>query len=238
MSIVEALPIACTLTPGESKDRFSSIAALNRDALLSHRREDLRLKLTYAREARARVQEMVKGEQTCCAFLDFDLKESTREIQLTITAPEKAREVADALFEQFVAQTPLPSAPSACACTSTKPSAKEPPGARAAGAAAMTLSTGAIACGACCLLPFTLPATVLAGTGSVLSSLVHMHIWLTGLALLAVVGAWGWLVWQIRRTGRRPAMTTLAMMTASTLFMVISVMWPLLEKPIIRALRA
>jgi hypothetical protein len=239
MTIVEALPIACTLAPREFNDRLASIAALNRDALRNYERRDLVLELRYALEARERVHEMVRNEQKCCAFLAFELHEVGSVIRLTVTAPERAREAADALFEQFVADAP---APSSCACASSasivKIPAKEPPGSKAAGAAAMTLSTGAVACGACCVLPFTLPATVLASTGSLLSSFVHMHWWFTVLSVLAVMGAWGWIAWQMRRTGRKPATATLVMMTASTVFMMVSLMWPLIEKPLIRVLRA
>ena len=45
---------------------------------------------------------MVGKEQVCCAFLNFELIETGEEVRLTITVPERAREVADALFEQFV----------------------------------------------------------------------------------------------------------------------------------------
>ena len=38
MTIVEAAPIACTLAPGEYKDRLAWIAAMNRDALRSYER--------------------------------------------------------------------------------------------------------------------------------------------------------------------------------------------------------
>src|ERR1700759_3659596 len=102
MSMHEALPIACSLTPGESHDRLSWIAALNKRSLLPHAREELTLKLVYGRDARSRVREMVRREQTCCAFLRFDLTESTHRISLSITAPEQAREAADKLLEKFV----------------------------------------------------------------------------------------------------------------------------------------
>jgi len=126
-----------------------------------------------------------------------------------------------------------------CACASpANPPATEPVGAKAAGATALTLSVGGLACGACCVLPFTLPATILASTGSLLSALIHMHWWLTLLSVTAVVGAWGWIARQMRRTRRKPSLTTLAMMTASTLLMTVSLLWPLIEKPLIRALRA
>lgn len=238
MTIVEASPIACTLAPGAFKDRLAWIAALNREALRKYQRRDLVLELTYAPEARERVHEMVRNEQACCAFLAFELHEAGNEIRLTVTAPETAREAADALFEQFVANAP---APSSCACATSasvvKIPSKEPPGSKAAGATAMTLSTGAVACGVCCVLPFALPATVLAGTGSLLAMFVKMHVWVTILAIVSVVGAWGWIAWQTRRTRRKPALSTLFMMGASTVLLTVAVLWPLLEKPIIRMLR-
>ena len=239
MTIVDVSPIACTLAPGAFKDRLAWMAALNKDALRKYARRDLVLELSYALEARERVHEMVRNEQACCTFLAFELHETGNEIRLTVTAPERAREAADALFEQFVASAP---APSSCACaTSTsvvKNSSKEPPGSKAAGVTAMTLSTGAVACGVCCVLPFALPAAVLASTGSLLALLVKMHVWVTILAILSVAGAWGWIAWQTRRTRRKPALSTLFMMGASTVLLTVAVLWPLLEKPLIRMLRA
>ena len=239
MTIVDVSPIACTLAPGAFKDRLAWMAALNKDALRKYARRDLVLELSYALEARERVHEMVRNEQACCTFLAFELHETGNEIRLTITAPERAREAADELFEQFVANAP---APSSCACaTSTsvvKNSSKEPPGSKAAGVTAMTLSTGAVACGVCCVLPFALPAAVLASTGSLLALLVKMHVWVTIIAVLSVAGAWGWIAWQTRRTGRKPALSTLFVMGASTVLLTVAVLWPLLEKPLIRMLRA
>ena len=239
MTIVEATPIACTLAPGAFKDRTAWIAALNKDALRNYQRRDLVLELSYALEARERVHEMVRNERSCCAFLAFELREAGNEIRLTVTAPETAREATDTLFEQFVANAP---ALSSCACAISasvvKTPAKEPPGSKAAGVTAMTLSTGAVACGVCCVLPFALPATILASTGSLLALLVKMHVWVTILAILSVVGAWGWIAWQTRRTRRKPAISTLFTMGASTMLLTVAVLWPLLEKPIIRMLRA
>jgi len=238
MTIVEASPIACTLRLGEFKDRLAWIAALNKDALRKYQRRDLVLELSYALEARERVREMVRNEQACCAFLAFELHETGNEIRLTVTAPETAREAADTLFEQFVASAPLPSS---CACATSasvvKASSKEPPGSKAAGITAVTLSTGAVACGVCCVLPFALPATILASTGSLLAWFVKLHVWVTILAVLSVAGAWGWIAWQTRRTRRRPATSTLLMMGAATVLLTVAVLWPLLEKPLIRMLR-
>jgi len=238
VTIVEASPIACTLAPGEFKDRLAWIAALNKDALRRYERRDHVLELSYALEARERVHEMVRNEQACCAFLAFELHETGNEICLTITAPETAREAADTLFEQFVASAPVPSS---CACATSasvvRTSSKEPPGSKAAGITAVTLSTGAVACGVCCVLPFALPATILASTGALLAWFVKLHVWVTILAILSVVGAWGWIAWQTRRTRRKPAISTLFMMGTATVLLTVAVLWPLLEKPLIRMLR-
>jgi hypothetical protein len=94
-------PIACTLQAGDYKDRLAWIAELARDGLLGIRQKDLQLELRYASSVADRVREMVGKEQECCAFLKFELFETAEGVCLTITAPERARDVADALFEQF-----------------------------------------------------------------------------------------------------------------------------------------
>lgn len=239
MTIVDTPPIACTLAPGEFKQRLARIAALNKEALRKYERRDLVLDLTYAPEAREHVQEMVRDEQACCEFMAFELHETDNEIRLTVTAPETARGAADILFEQLVANTP---APSSCACAASAPvvgnaSSEQQPGSKAAGVTTVTLSTGAVACGVCCVLPFALPTTILASTGSLLAWFVKLHVWVTILAILSVVGAWGWIGWQTRRTRRKPARSTLFTMGAATVLLTVAVLWPLLEKPLIRMLR-
>jgi hypothetical protein len=102
MSQRDELPIACTLQGDCYQERLAWIEELARDGLRGVSREDLRLVLRYAPDVVSRVREMVGKEQECCAFLNFDLTETSEEVRLTITAPERAREVADALFEQFV----------------------------------------------------------------------------------------------------------------------------------------
>lgn len=112
-----APPIACTLDAGSFKDRLAWISALNARALTASRRGDLALVLEYRREALEDVRQLVRGEQACCAFLDFNLDERGDSVILTITAPEAAREAADMLFEQFETRNP-PAKASACGCTS------------------------------------------------------------------------------------------------------------------------
>ena len=212
MTMTETAPIACTLAPGAFKDRLAWIAALTRDVLRSHERRDLVLDLRYAPEAAERVREMVRNEQACCSFLNFDLREQAHEVRLIISAPEAAREAADTLFEHFVAGA----SQAACACSTPSLAPGASPrstesqlGAKAAGWTAVTLATGAVACGACCVLPLVLPATVLAGAGSLLAWFAGAHMWVTGLAIAAVLGAWGWIAWQTKRTRCSPAPSTL-----------------------------
>ena len=98
----EDAPIACTLQPGDYRERLAWIATLAREGLLGTSRDDLRLELRYAPNVGNRVREMVDKEQQCCAFLNFDVSETDEGVRLTITAPERAREVADEIFAQFV----------------------------------------------------------------------------------------------------------------------------------------
>ena len=99
----EGQPIACTLAGGDFRERLAWIAALTRDTMRSYDRDDLVLNLRYAPEAASCVREMVRKEQTCCGFLTFEMHEFRDEVRLTVTAPENARAVADALFEPFIA---------------------------------------------------------------------------------------------------------------------------------------
>jgi hypothetical protein len=98
----DGLPIACTLQSGSYQKRRAWIEALARDGLRGVSREDLRIELRYALDVATRVREMVAAEQECCGFLSFELTETEEDVRLTITAPDRARDVADVLFEQFV----------------------------------------------------------------------------------------------------------------------------------------
>lgn len=112
-----APPIACTLDTRSFKSRLAWISALNARALTASQRRDLVLTLEYRREASDDVRELVRGEQACCAFLDFGLAERSDRLILTITAPEAARDAADMLFEQFDARD-TPAERPGCGCTS------------------------------------------------------------------------------------------------------------------------
>lgn len=114
----EIAPIACSLDTGSFKERLDWIADLNRRALQASHRDNLKLTLSYDPSAIDEVRRMVAGEQTCCAFLGFDVVERANAVIVTITAPEGAREAAETLFEPFAQRgdrTP-DTAVAACGC--------------------------------------------------------------------------------------------------------------------------
>jgi hypothetical protein len=239
-------PIACTLAPGDFKDRLAWIAELTRNALRGYERHDLTLVLRYDPQAADRVEEMVRREKTCCSFLTFDVRQHPDEILLTIKAPEEARAAADMLFEQFVASA---EGQPACGCEKTpqpfhaaQGTAARDPGEhstmKAAGVAAVTLAGGAVACGACCVLPFAVPAVALAGAGSMLALLAGAHAWVTGVAAVAVAGAWIWIWWQSVRARAKPAASTLYLMSVASALLGVALLWPYIEPHIMRALVA
>ena len=99
----DAPPIACTLSVGNYLERLAMIAALSREALLSHRRRDLVLELRYDMGAADRVRELVRREQECCPFLAFEVEEGVGDaVRVTVTAPDEARGAVELLFKQFM----------------------------------------------------------------------------------------------------------------------------------------
>ena len=63
----------------------------------------------------------------------------------------------------------------------------------------------------------------------------HAHDWMTRLAMAAVGVAWVWIAWQRRKTGRKIARRTLAMMIAASLMTMTAASWPLLEPALFKA---
>lgn len=120
MQKLEPVPIACTLDMKAMGPRLAEIGQLTREHLRSHRVDGRTLHLTYDAGAARQVARIVELERACCAFLDFDLKASTNEVGLTITAPEQEGTDAQWLFAQFMpaVRQPEAQAPKAneCAC--------------------------------------------------------------------------------------------------------------------------
>lgn len=98
--------------------------------------------------------------------------------------------------------------------------------------AALAVAGTAAACTACCVLPFTLPAVVVANVGGVLTLLDRSHGWVTWFGIAAVAGAWLWIGRQYFRMRTRPPASTLAMMAVATIVISLAASWPLL-KPVV-----
>jgi len=111
----ERAPVACSLAGGAFKERLAWIAALNAASLRDHRRDGLRLELSYAPEARDRVRELVRREQECCAFLRFELHEDQDAVRVIVSAPEAARDAAAMPFEPFRSKEASRTGTSCCA---------------------------------------------------------------------------------------------------------------------------
>ncbi len=108
-------------------------------------------------------------------------------------------------------------------------------GGKAASTAVMT-ALAAAACTACCILPFTVPAVILASAGSTIAVLDHAHAWVTRLAVFAVACAWLWIAWQVRKTQRRAARSTIVVMVVATLLTAVAASWPVVETMAFNAL--
>jgi len=106
---------------------------------------------------------------------------------------------------------------------------------RAAATASVT-ALAAVACTACCVLPFTLPAALLALAGGSIAMLDHAHLWVTRLAIAAVIAAWLWIIWQRRKRQRPIARATMALMIAASLLTVVAASWPWIEPTVFKTL--
>lgn len=108
---------------------------------------------------------------------------------------------------------------------------------KAAPRAALATSGGALACAACCVLPVAFPAIALAGGGAVL-------VWIDAAtkvtfvaALLSVIGAWGWVLYRARSTGKRTAKATLLMMQIATAVLALGLAFPIYEPFLINLIK-
>lgn len=97
----EPIPIACTLTPSQARDRVDAFAALATSALVEHRRAPGHLELWFRDEpgVAAEVRALAAAEAECCSFLALAVEERDGHIVLGIDAPDGAEPVLDAFVE-------------------------------------------------------------------------------------------------------------------------------------------
>jgi len=97
---VSDLPIACTLPPGELRERAASIDALLRDALVGRAAiaGGLRLRFAGDAESEQRVRELAAAEARCCGFLEFEIARDEHEVVLDVTGAPDGLPAIEAMF--------------------------------------------------------------------------------------------------------------------------------------------
>lgn len=90
----------------------------------------------------------------------------------------------------------------------------------------------AVACTSCCVLPFLLPAVVLANIGGLIAILDHAHVWVTRGAMFVVACAWILIGFQTGIAQKRPSRSAVLWMTLATIMAVAAASWPTL-KPLV-----
>lgn len=95
-------PIACTLTAAEVPDRMASARKLGEQALIDLEVADRRALLRFEGHREA-VDALVTAESGCCSFLDFDVRENGRQVELEIRTPEGGELVLRGLVAGVVA---------------------------------------------------------------------------------------------------------------------------------------
>ncbi len=117
--------------------------------------------------------------------------------------------------------------------------ASESPGImdKAAPRTALATSGGAMACAACCVLPVAFPAIALAGGGALLIWIDAATKVMFVAALLSVIGAWAWVIYRARSTGKRTAKPTLLMMQIATAVLALGLAFPAYEPFVIKLIK-
>jgi hypothetical protein len=204
--------IACSLETGDFRECVGWIASINERFLRGHGQASTSLLLRYDREALPYIVEMVRRERTCCAFLDFELTETSDHVELAIRIPEHAQGSANALFAPLLENAPSDAAIPRCAsadcggCENPVASERSSTAASSGGMPRLSsaIAVGALACGVCCALPFMLPAVALGSAGGLLAWFGSAKVAVTGVAILMVIAVWLW-VW--RRSAQRKVMS-------------------------------
>jgi hypothetical protein len=122
--------------------------------------------------------------------------------------------------------------------TDTARSARGNRGTVVATSAAGVAAAGALACAACCILPFALPAAALAVAGGALAWLAGIYEGAIVAAIALVAAAWIWVIWQSLRARKRPAAATVVVMLGASVMLALAYFWPAIEPIAVAALNA
>jgi len=104
-------PIACSLGPGDLRQRLNEIAAIGAEGLIERRADGDRQLLCFRAddETHRRLEAIVAAEAECCSFLELSLERQGGKLVLSIAAPRAGRPVAEELAAAF-AGAPVASA--------------------------------------------------------------------------------------------------------------------------------
>jgi hypothetical protein len=93
-------PIACTLSPGQYRQRTGHLADLAARALLARQPTTEGERLVFADDAETEreLRAAVAAEARCCAFLRLDLQRTEAGLVLDIAGPAEARPIIAELF--------------------------------------------------------------------------------------------------------------------------------------------
>lgn len=100
----ETATYQCTLTRQDSGERSDADRALAARTTATDRLPaGVRISFEHRTDTRALVETFVANESRCCAFFDFAVHETDREVVLEITAPpdEDAQQLVDAAQRTF-----------------------------------------------------------------------------------------------------------------------------------------
>src|SRR5690348_11653661 len=94
------IPIACTLTSAELRERRAETAAIAHRSLLFRRPVEHGEQLFFAAgtATEAALQAVVAAEAECCPFLTLDLRRTGDALELTVTGPDEAAPIIAELF--------------------------------------------------------------------------------------------------------------------------------------------
>ena len=99
----QELPIACTLSGPDLRERLAEIREVGHEALIDAGGQGGTRVLRFRRSGgiAERLARIVDAESYCCAFLDLRIHEAPGSISLTIAGPEEAAAVVDELAGAF-----------------------------------------------------------------------------------------------------------------------------------------
>ena len=100
ITITDPVPIACSLTADEYRQRVADAGQVARDALRARTPIDggVRLAFTDTGDVHVRLEEFVAAESKCCPFLAMDLGATACELILDVTGPADAAPIIEELF--------------------------------------------------------------------------------------------------------------------------------------------